>query len=442
MGKSSSEQRKHARLPGQGSAAKKFSGDKSPRLPAQATVADISEGGVGLHFDWPAGKDFPASSGDGLGFHLAVEGSDRVFEVLSTVRHVARDEDTGGVKVGVEFWGLPAEIREGLKNALLNLAVTALRTWRGGAGEMPVRVPASRKTAAASAAEAVAPAVPGAGKRRKLYLGEVLVKQGVLDGERLERFLTTEFSGRQRLGKELADRGLIDDAALAKALAEQARMPYLDLDKQPPDAGLAAKLPRQVFTKHWAIPVREEAGALLVAMASPPELPVFEQLRDAAGRRLRVGIAAEDRLAVWLKRLYHLEGAPRPAQMRFPVHMHVEYRFLTSDWKSAVDRRPTVGLTREASRQNVVIAGPLPEGLTPERIAAENLCVAVKADCPELRMPVTIGCRPEKVTRSEYADEYHLDCRIEKFPRDGEMAWARLCMLRGTVRFRPEARGS
>jgi hypothetical protein len=175
-------------------------------------------------------------------------------------------------------------------------------------------------------------------------------------------------------------------------------------------------------------------------MSSPPDLPTFEAIRESVAQRLRVGIAPEDQLSTWLKRVYNLEGAPRPVHMRFPVQMHVEYRFLSPDWKSAVDRRPTVGLTREASRQHVVIAGPLPEGVTPERIAADNLRLAVKVASPELRKPVTIGCRPEKVTASEYPGEFHMDCRIEKFPRDGEAAWARLCMLRGTVRFRPDSR--
>ncbi len=421
-----SEQRKHVRLPGRGGSAEEFNGEAADVLPKSATVADLSEGGVGLRFSWPTAEEFPLSANDGLAFRLKLEEGKRQFELMSVVRHVAVDAPAGMIRVGVEFSGLEGDLREDLKKTVTDLAVTALRTWS-----------ATQIFKKGQTPEAAAGLPRSETKRRKLFLGEILVKQGALEAERLAKFLSDEFSGQRRLGEELTTKGLVDEVALAKALAEQARLTFLDLDKDPPDMKLVAKLSREEFAKRWALPVREEDGALVVAMSTPPDLETFSKMREEHGRRIRVGIAAAGQLADWLKRIYNLEGAPRPASMSFQVQLHAEYRILSPDWKEPIDEKPSVGLTTEISHKNMIIAGPLPAGFTPERVAEEELKMAVRISCPEFPEPMAMGCTPVSVRQSEYKKEYLLDCRIDKFPKDGEMTWTRLCLVRGTTRFHP-----
>jgi MshEN domain/PilZ domain len=426
MPETSNEQRQHTRLPGKSSSAEEFSGGRAEDLPETATVADVSTGGVGLRFSWRGGEEFPLESNDGLAFRLKLEGSGRQFDLMSVVRHIKSDPGDGTMCVGVEFSGLAEELREELKHAVVSLAVTSLRSWSSTK---------AHKRKVRSDPEAAAGLPRSDTKRRKLYLGEILVKQGALEANRLEKFLTEEFSGQQKLGEELTGKGLVNEVALAKALAEQARLPYLDLDATPPDMSVVARLPQELFTRHWCLPMREEEGALLVAMSSPPDLETFSEMREALGRRLRIGIAPADKLAECLKRAYNLEGAPRPRMLSFTMQLHAEYRFLTSDWKEPVDPKPSAGLTASVSSTGMVIAGPLPEGITPERIAAEDLKLAVRISCPELLDPMAMGCTLLSVQDSKYTGEHRLECHIEKFPKDGELAWSRLCLVRGTKRF-------
>jgi hypothetical protein len=426
MAKGSSNKRRHVRLPAAGSEAAKFSGASAGELPERATVADVSEGGVGLVFSWTEGE-FPLQSGDGLSFRLKLEGTRRSFEVMSVVRHVASDPVKKSVVAGVQFSGLESGLREALKGAVLSLAVTALRSWKGGAGSGPPDVNAALAA--------------GGARRRKLYLGEILVKQGILDDERLERFLSEEYTGKARLGEELTEQGLVGEEAVARALAEQARLTYVDLNREALDLGLVTDLPRDLFTKHNCLPLREEDGVLVVVMSTPPDLAVFEELKTTLGRRVRVAIASGSRVDEWLKRAYNLEGPPRATNLRFRVQLHVEYRFLTSDWKKPVDSRPSVGLTSEISNNGMVIAGPIPPEMSYERIRGEGLKMAVRASGPELSAPMAMGCTPLRVQRTEYKDEYSIECRIDKFPKHGELAWSRLCMVRGTLRFHPGTLG-
>ncbi|MHC4916588.1 MAG: GspE/PulE/PilB domain-containing protein [Planctomycetota bacterium] len=418
----SHDQRKHVRLPGRGSEAGDFTGGNAS-LPALAVVSDISEGGVGLVFDWPGGTGFPLESEDGLAFRLNVEGTDQMFEVMSLVRHIVTAGGRRAVKVGVEFTGMGGAEREVLKKAMVDLAVTSLRSWQQGKPPAKPSRPAG---------------LPAAGtKRRKLYLGEILVKQGALPEDRLQKFLSEEFTGEHKLGEELASKGLVDDRAIARALAEQMKVAFVDLERDPPNRKLLADLPREIFCDNNCLPLREEEGAVLVAMSAPPELETYEKIRDAVGKRLRIAMVASGQLASWLKRAYNVEGVASPANIRFNIRLHAEYRFLTADWKGAIDERAAVGLTTEVSHRGMTIAGPLPQGITPERIREEELRMAVRVSCPDLEAPLAMGCTPTLVKPSDYRDEHIIECRIDKFPESGEQAWSRLCLVRGTVRFHP-----
>jgi hypothetical protein len=452
MPDSKRERRRNVRLASKHSGAGGFKCGKCTTLPPQALVADVSESGVRLLFDWPEGADFPLRIGDGMGFQLKVEHAPEAFELWSLVRRVEPRDQRGHVGVGVEFTGLEPAVREVLQKALVSLAMTKLRTWspdgrtafgpdapgdtRSGtkdAADVAAGAPAVAGKAPADAA-AKAPAAP---PRRKLFLGEIMVKQGTLDPERFDRFLKSEFSGKRQLGQELLKRGLTTEAAIARALAEQARLPYADPAVTSPDRALTYRLPRPALLKHRCVPLREEGRALVVAMASPPDLREMEQLREALGRIVRVCIAPEPAVVEWRKQLFSEELAAA-GDLHFPAQLRTEYRFMDRDNLTAVDLEASVGLTREISARGLVLAGPLPGGVTPERIKGEGLRLAVLIDCTSLKAPMNLACTPLKVEPGKVGGEHLICCQIEEFLDARESDWARVCMVHGTHRFHPQ----
>ena len=276
------------------SSAAGFSGAGAQALPDGASVTDISEGGLHLLFEGVGEGQFPLKVGDRLGFTLRIENSDNAFDLLGTVRWVTPRGEDGAVGVGVRFCGPDAGVADALRRSLIEVAFGDSRELaesgrsRGKRGRAPL-VTARR-----------------ASRRRKLFLGQILVKQGVLEEGRLQDFIEHEYSGNGLLGRELAEQGLVNDEGIARALAEQQRLSYLNLREQPPDMELAGSLPRGVFERHGCVPVREERGALLVAMGSPPSLPIVEDLQATLGRRVRVAMAGESQVARWGRVIYLL----------------------------------------------------------------------------------------------------------------------------------------
>ncbi len=419
---STSESRHSARIPSRSGQASSFRGDRTGALPPDATVSDISEGGVRLLFDWPMPGPFPLRAGDGVGFVLKVDDHPDEFEVMSVVRHVRIRSGDGQVLVGLEFSGLEPTIRESLKKALLNMAVTKLRTWQGIRGQEQ----------APSGDEAQGQA---GGRRRRLFLGEILVNQKALAPDVLEEFLAHEYSGQRLLGQELMDHGLVDDRAVARGLAEQSRLPFLDAKSAAPDLGLVASLPRDVFLKYRCVPVRSEDGAILVAMSTPPMLSVFEDIKHSIGRRIRVGIAPESELCAWLKQVYNIES-PRGSTMRFSVQLRVEYRIF--ERQTGAPRpagRPCVGLTREVSSTGLTVAGPLPGDLASADTRRIKLDAEISIEIPEVFGAIRMRCQVLGVRQAEYSGEHLVTCRIVEFLSGNSEAWNRLCLTRGTSRF-------
>ncbi len=282
------DRREALRFTTEDSTATRFSGRHAAVLPAGAQVCDIGAGGLHLAFDRPADGEFPLAVDDQLGFTLGIEGSRQRFDLLGKVRWVDPDGEDGTVGVGVQFCGMDQATGEALRRTLVRVAF-------GQRGAPLTQSGPSRKRGRPSTSVIRKPPT----RRRKLFLGEILVRQGVLEQERLREFLEEEYSGSRPLGEELAERGLVDEAGVARALAEQQRLDYVDLNAAPPDEELCASLPRAIFEKHYAVPLREERGALLVAVSRPPTLPTVEDIKAAVGRRIRICIAAEGDLLHW-----------------------------------------------------------------------------------------------------------------------------------------------
>jgi hypothetical protein len=438
--------RQHVRLPAKGSSVEGLSGGSAASLPEGAHVEDISEGGVKLAFDWKGGGDFPLHSGDTLSFRLNVADINQTFEVMSMVRHVAFDRGRGRMMVGVQFHGVDENVRESLKKLMLNMAMTKLRSGRPETEPGAVPAPPSPPGPARTKSKAVRKAgfessppprrrVPGASgerptivRRRKQFLGEILVKQGAIEGDKLQQFLSRDPGDKVPIGQKLISHGLVDDVTIAKALAVQSGLPFVDLVVEEPDFQLATKLPRELFVKHHCVPLRTEWQSLLVAMAARPSPLVVEELEVVANQRVRVCIAAESGLTRWLKRLYNYEAPARFAKVRFPIQLRAEYRFMDKASGQPVHDMVGAGITRELGMHELIIAGPLPPEVDPERIRRESLMLEVQVEGGRLQNAMVLLCRPLSISSSGYAGEFHIACYIDQFPPGGESVWAQVCM--------------
>ncbi len=125
------------------------------------------------------------------------------------------------------------------------------------------------------------------------YLGEILIKNGLLSQKDLDYVLSKKKITRQRLGNICIEEGLCSEEDVAKAIAEQFGMQYINLDKEERDEELLKKAPFDKLISYNVAPVKIENGKLLVAMRDPFDFAINDELEILYDVPIDVVIATE-----------------------------------------------------------------------------------------------------------------------------------------------------
>ena len=111
--------------------------------------------------------------------------------------------------------------------------------------------------------------------RRKIRLGDVLVKSGYITGEQLQDALTGQKGSGKKLGEYLVDAGLVSEEQIARALSQQLGMEMIDLQNAVIAPDILNLVPPKILKKHIVFPFeyrKDNVGVLRVAMSDPMDM--------------------------------------------------------------------------------------------------------------------------------------------------------------------------
>jgi type IV pilus assembly protein PilB len=141
-------------------------------------------------------------------------------------------------------------------------------------------------------------------------LGSLLLRNGHLTETQLEEALAEHARSGRRLGEIVLERGWVSGAALARTLAEQYNLEFLDLRRVELDAAVAALLPEKFARRYGAVPVGHVDGAVQVAVADPTDLLASDDLRLALGGDIRLVVVDPEELEHTIARAYRTQVEP------------------------------------------------------------------------------------------------------------------------------------
>ena len=147
-------------------------------------------------------------------------------------------------------------------------------------------------------------------------LGALLVREGLVSEDELDAALAQQrLSTSWRLGEILVNRGVVTPAGIARVIAEQYELPFVDLANAYVDPAVASRLPREVARNFPAVPIAECAdGSLQVAIADPTNVYYSDELRDALGVALTFVVAAPNAIDGVLDSVHEPERDPEHAE--------------------------------------------------------------------------------------------------------------------------------
>jgi len=126
---------------------------------------------------------------------------------------------------------------------------------------------------------------------RDLPLGSLIVRDGIARPGTVRDALVEAQETDRRLGEVMLAHGWIRERDLARLLAEQEKLEFIDLAKIDLDQSAVDYLPESVARRLQAIPYGFRNSVLLVAVADPTDEDGLDEIREAVGRRVKFKVA-------------------------------------------------------------------------------------------------------------------------------------------------------
>jgi type IV pilus assembly protein PilB len=152
-----------------------------------------------------------------------------------------------------------------------------------------------------------------AGRR---LIGQVLKQLGVIHEGLVQEALSVQRQRGGRLGEILMSLGHVTRSDLARALAEQAGMPFVDLEKNPPNPTAVQRVDAATARAFGVIPVSLNGRELIVALADPLNASVLNDLAFTTGLEIKASVADEEQIRVALDRHYREDAAQAKNQLK------------------------------------------------------------------------------------------------------------------------------
>jgi MSHA biogenesis protein MshE len=151
---------------------------------------------------------------------------------------------------------------------------------------------------------AVAAASAAARRGQRLRLGDMLVAQNVISDVQLKAALEEQRRSGRKLGQILIEDRIADESKIAEALAQQMKVPYVDLTVDQVAPRTARLMTESQARKYRALPLDEVRGVVRIGMADPTDFSAFDEIQRLLGRDIDLVVVTESRLTEVIDRLY------------------------------------------------------------------------------------------------------------------------------------------
>lgn len=141
------------------------------------------------------------------------------------------------------------------------------------------------------------------------FLGDILHRRAGVPLERLEAMYAVQREKGIDLTDLLVNGSVLDDGSIAKALAAEAELPYIDNPE--PDrisTQLATRLPITFAKQHKILVTNEDDFAVYVVVGDPFDTAAIDETRVLFGKAVEASVAPSERIVDAINRVYEREA--------------------------------------------------------------------------------------------------------------------------------------
>ena len=135
-------------------------------------------------------------------------------------------------------------------------------------------------------------------------LGELLVRNKLIDEKQLAKALEEQKNGDGRLGASLVKLGYLKEEDLAAFLSRQYGVPSINLNEFEIDESVIKLISTEVVQKYLLIPVNRAGSTLIIAMADPSNIFAIDDIKFMTGYNVEIVVAAEASIKLAIDKYY------------------------------------------------------------------------------------------------------------------------------------------
>jgi type IV pilus assembly protein PilB len=124
-------------------------------------------------------------------------------------------------------------------------------------------------------------------------LGELLVRNKLIDEKQLAKALDEQKTTGGRLGASLVKLGYLKEEDLAAFLSRQYGVPSINLSEFEIDESVIKLVSSEVVQKYQLVPVNRAGSTLIVAMSDPSNIFAIDDIKFMTGYNVEIVVAAE-----------------------------------------------------------------------------------------------------------------------------------------------------
>jgi len=154
-------------------------------------------------------------------------------------------------------------------------------------------------------------------KEKYLRLGELLIKEGLINESQLEKAISVQRQEGGRLGEIFIKLGMVKEDQLVVVLGKQQGIPYFSLGtgmlKPALDQGLEQLISQDFAFKNSVLPLSRTLRSLTVAMSDPLDLILIDNLKKLTGCDINPVIATKSDITKAIEEFYGKSGMLKKA---------------------------------------------------------------------------------------------------------------------------------
>ena len=139
---------------------------------------------------------------------------------------------------------------------------------------------------------------------KKEFLGEILIRRGLITEKQLEHALEIQKKEKACIGDILVKLGFVEELDVVAALVVQCNFPYIFINKYDIDRNILQMIPKEIACRHRVIPLDRVGDILSVVMVDPLDTSLKVELQRMTNCRIVPFVTTKKEMEKALERWY------------------------------------------------------------------------------------------------------------------------------------------